>query len=45
MFVMGLGQIALRAAAIDKIGYLTHRQMLIVQHRTLALMSAAQQQA
>jgi hypothetical protein len=45
MFVMGLGQIALRAAVTDRIGYLTHRQMLIVQSRTLALISKPAQQA
>src|SRR5262249_38510774 len=42
MFAMGLGRIAIRAAAIDGIGYLSHRQTLVAQERILALMSAAE---
>ena len=42
MFVMGLGAIAVRAAAIDRIGYLSHRQMVVAQERVLASMSSAE---
>jgi hypothetical protein len=41
MFVMGLGLVALRAAAIDRIGYLSHRQMVVAQERVVALTHAA----
>ena len=37
MFVMGLGLIGLRAAAIDRFGYLSHRQMVLAHERVVAL--------
>jgi hypothetical protein len=37
MFVMGLGLLALRAAAAGSGGYLSHRQMRLAQERVVAL--------